>query len=276
MNTARTDTNDRWIDAGHHTVRVRVTGPDRHVPLVLVNGLGANLEIWEPLLEALPNRRLITFDAPGVGGSPTPARPLTMRQLATLVVELLDGLGLTQVDMLGVSLGGAIVQEVARRAPLRLRRLVLAATTFGWGSFPPNPLAAAHLANPYRYYSPRYFRRIAPTMLGGRVRRDADFAARYIATRATTPPTIRGFLWQMLSGAGWSSLPWLHRLTQPTLILAGDDDPLVSPLNGRLMASRIPNSRLQIVHGGGHLFLLDSATAVAPAISDFLDGQPGR
>ena len=71
---------------------------------------------------------------------------------------------------------------------------------------------------------------------------------------------------------GWSSLPWLHRIVQPTLILAGDEDPIVPLANSRLMASRMPTARLRVVHGGGHLFLLDQPETVADDIREFLAG----
>jgi pimeloyl-ACP methyl ester carboxylesterase len=71
--------------------------------------------------------------------------------------------------------------------------------------------------------------------------------------------------------AGWTSLPWLHRVEQPTLVVAGEDDPCVPLRNGRLLASRLPNARLHVVNGGGHLFLLDEPENAAPAIRAFLD-----
>ena len=66
---------------------------------------------------------------------------------------------------------------------------------------------------------------------------------------------------------------WLHRITAPTLVLAGDDDPIVPVANGRLLASRIPDARLHIVRGGGHLFLLEQASEVGAVIAEFV-GEP--
>lgn len=72
-------------------------------------------------------------------------------------------------------------------------------------------------------------------------------------------PSLRGYLWQMAALAGWSSLPYLHRIRQPTLVLTGDDDPIIRVVNGRVLAGRIPGARLHIIQGGGHLFLIDQA-----------------
>jgi pimeloyl-ACP methyl ester carboxylesterase len=72
--------------------------------------------------------------------------------------------------------------------------------------------------------------------------------------------------------SGWTSLPWLHRVRQPTLILAGDDDPVIPLANARLMAWRMPSARLRVVEGGGHLFLLDQPETLVDDIPAFLDG----
>jgi pimeloyl-ACP methyl ester carboxylesterase len=94
--------------------------------------------------------------------------------------------------------------------------------------------------------------------------------------RLDRPPSLIGYGQQLLALIGWSSLPWLHRLVQPTLVLCGDDDPIVPVINARVLAHRIPRAQLVIVPGGGHLMLLDSAPELAPVIQRFLrpHGQP--
>ena len=83
-------------------------------------------------------------------------------------------------------------------------------------------------------------------------------------------PSVRGYLGQMYAIAGWTSLPWLHRLRQPTLVLAGDDDPIVPLLNGRILVRRIPDARLHVVDGGGHLLLLERPAEMAALVTGFL------
>jgi poly(3-hydroxyoctanoate) depolymerase len=90
------------------------------------------------------------------------------------------------------------------------------------------------------------------------------------ADRLRRPPDPLGYAFQLYAVAGWSSLPWLHRLTQPTLVIAGEQDPSVPLGNARRLAARIPDARLHVVKGGGHLFLLDEPESVAPTILDFL------
>jgi poly(3-hydroxyoctanoate) depolymerase len=260
----------RLIDVDGHRLRVTVSGSGP--PLLLLNGFGVSIELWNPLREALPGRRTIAFDPPGVGASSMPRRPVTLRSLAHLATRLLDELGHTAVDVLGVSMGGAVAQELVHRAPERVRRAVLCATSCGLGSLPGNPLALALLVNPMRNYSRRYARWAAPHMLGGRLRSSADATRTYVTLRNSRPPELRGFVLQLLGMTGWSSLPWLHTLRVPVLVLAGDDDPIVPLANARLLASRIPNARLHVIRGGGHLFLVESLDAVAPVIERFLGG----
>jgi len=79
----------------------------------------------------------------------------------------------------------------------------------------------------------------------------------------------RGYLLQLLAGAGWTSLPALPFLRQPTLILAGSDDPIIPLANARIMARLLPDATLH-VYDDGHLGLLTQAHQLAPLITDFL------
>jgi pimeloyl-ACP methyl ester carboxylesterase len=83
-------------------------------------------------------------------------------------------------------------------------------------------------------------------------------------------PSMRGYAAQLYSIAGWTSVQWLRCLRQRTLVLAGDDDPIVPVVNGRILAHLIPDARLHVVRGGGHLFVLEDPAAVAARVSEFL------
>src|SRR5919204_5522565 len=106
-------------------------GKGRPPPLFLFNGIGANIELVEPFLKALDGPEAIVFDVPGVGGSPSPWLPYRPSTLARRSAQLLDQLGHEQVDVLGVSWGGALAQQFAFQHASRCRRLVLAATSPG-------------------------------------------------------------------------------------------------------------------------------------------------
>lgn len=259
------------IHVGQQRLRVSLVSEGAGRPLLLINGIGATGDLFDDFRVHLTDRESIAFDAPGVGGSPAPIYPRRVRWFARMVAGMLDELGHDQVDVLGISWGGALAQEFARRHPQMVRRLVLVATTPGVISVPGSPRALAVLMTPARYYSPDYLRSVAPTLYGGTIRDHPEMLARHGQARATRPPTPVGYLWQMSALRRWSSLPHLGRMTMPTLVLAGDDDPIIPLVNARMIARRMPNATLHVVEGGGHLFLFTRAEEMATRITDFLD-----
>ncbi len=246
--------------------------PDGPRPLLLINGIGATGELFEPFVdtvEILGSREIITFDAPGVGFSSTPLYPPTIRQLARLLADMIDALDHGEVDVLGLSWGGALAQELAYRHPDKVGRLVLTATMHGWTSTPGRPAAMSILLSPTRYYSPRYLYQIAPTLYGGAIRNNRKLIREHARIRASRPPTTLGYTWQLMALRRWTSWPWLRDLTQPTLIMAGNDDPIIPASNAEAMAREIPLSELEIVDGG-HLFLYTQPMETAQRIHEFL------
>ena len=239
-------------------------------PLLLCNGIGGAIELWEPFRRALAGYPTVAFDAPGVAESSVPAYPPTMTGLARTVTGLLDRLGIGDVDVLGVSWGGALAQELAYRHPARVRRLVLCATGAGGMMIPGHPRVLAIMATPLRYWSPSYLTRVAPVLYGPDIVDDPETLSRQRHIRFTRSPSGRGYLYQVLALRRFASALWLHRLRQPTLVLHGDADPIVPVANGRLLAARIPHARLVTVPGGGHLFLLTRPAAMAALVTEFL------
>jgi poly(3-hydroxyalkanoate) depolymerase len=270
-------------DVAWESAFVRADGLRLHVgrrgagpPLLLITGIGAHVDMWSPFARLVAGRELIAFDAPGTGLSQRPRRPLRMGGLAEVVRALLDELELERVDVLGYSWGGGLAQELARRAPDRVRRLVLCATGPGLGGIPPRPLAALMLATPARYYHPRLLALTLPHIAGGRTAREPTVLAAHAGERLQRPPDPLGYAFQLYSAAGWSSLRWLHQLPHHTLVVAGEQDPSVPLRNARVLAARVPNARLHVVKGGGHLLLLDEPENVAGAICAFLDADRRR
>jgi pimeloyl-ACP methyl ester carboxylesterase len=124
------------------------------------------------------------------------------------------------------------------------------------------------MASPRRYKDPEYMSRIAGDIYGGALRRSPELAREHL--RHVRWSSDYGYYLQLLAGVGWSSLPWLRLLAQPTLVMYGADDPLVPAANARILAGLIPDSRLVSVDDG-HLFLVTSAAESARLIADFLD-----
>jgi poly(3-hydroxyalkanoate) depolymerase len=255
-------------DVGGQTLRVGVRqGQQARPPLLLFNGIGANIELVEPFLDVLDGPEAIVFDVPGVGGSPAPVLPYRPSTLARLSARLLDQLGHEQVDVLGVSWGGALAQQFAFQQRTRCRRLVLAATSPGHLMVPGKLTVLLKMATPRRYKDPDYMRRVAGDIYGGALRGSADLVHQHL--RHVRWSSDYGYYLQLIAGFGWSSLPWLRFLPQPTLVMAGTDDPIVPVANGRILASLIPDARLATINDG-HLFLVTSATESAALISKFL------
>lgn len=259
-------------------IRLRVAiqrGAGGGTPLLIFNGIGANFELVFPFMAAMGGIEILIFDVPGIGCSEMSWRPRRFSGLARLSAKLLDQLGYPEVDIAGVSWGGALAQQFARQFPKRCRRLVLAATSPGVVMVPGRPRALRKMVTPQRYLSPTYLQHNAGAIYGGEAERDpgiiVEHAARIIA------PRVMGYLYQLGAGFGWTSIHWLHRLRQPTLILAGAEDPLVPVANARILALLVPNNRLFVVPGGGHLFMLHSIDRVVPVIRDFLQSpEPVR
>jgi pimeloyl-ACP methyl ester carboxylesterase len=253
-------------------LRLRVREAGEGPPLLLINGIGANTAMLRPLEQALPDRRVISFDAPGAGHSQVPHRALSMRALAGVVETLLDRLGHDRVDVLGYSFGGAVAQQLARQAPQRVRRLVLVATTPGWGGVPGKGSAMVHMLTPMRYWSKTYYEATVAIVAGGQAH-DRDFVRRHGGARRAKPPSMLGYLGQMMTLTSWSSVPWLADVPHPTLVVFGDDDPLTPVANGVLLAARLPKARLHVLPGEGHLLLLDERSAAPGLVRDFLTAE---
>ncbi|WP_210338528.1 poly(3-hydroxyalkanoate) depolymerase [Bradyrhizobium commune] len=254
------------IDGQSLRVAIR-HGRERQPPLLLFNGIGANWELAKPLLEALTRTTAIIFDVPGVGASPRPLFPYRPSTLARLAASLLAELGYAEVDVAGVSWGGGIAQQFAHQYPTLCRRLVLAATAPGFTMVPASPAVLWKMATPRRYTDKDYMNRIAADIYGGAFRQDPSLIGRHAA--GMHGARNLGYLYQLLAMAGWTSLPWLWSLPQPTLVLMGNDDPLVPPINGHILASLIPNAELRMIDDG-HLFMVTRPAETAALIEDFL------
>jgi len=255
-----------------HLLRVSVRGEGR--PLLLVMGLGGNIEMWRPLEDALVEHgvQTIAYDASGTGDSPPRLVPMRMPGLARQAAHLLDVLGIPEADVLGVSFGGGVAQQLALDNPHRVRRLVLASTSVGLGGVPGNPVSLAVLATPLRYYSPAFFRRTARLLYGPlTAESDAELIRTQANIRRARPPTVWGYASQLTAAWGWTSLPWLHRIHKPVLVLSGAADPIVPPVNARILAHRLPHTEVEVVPDAGHLLLMERAPALAARVAAFLE-----
>jgi poly(3-hydroxyalkanoate) depolymerase len=239
------------------------------VPLVLCNGIGASLEVLDPLVENLdPHTTVMRFDVPGVGASPDSPLPYGFPYLATVLGRLLRKLGLDgQVDVLGLSWGGALAQQFAFQNPRRCRRLILVSTGTGMFMVPGRPAVLAKMLTPRRFLDHEYAASIAPELYGGTVRTDPSLVKRLFDRQLMAGSRI-GYLHQLLAGSVWTSIFALPLIRQDTLVIAGADDPIVPVANARILHRLLPHSRLHL-HSGGHVDLIANAAELAPVIEMF-------
>jgi poly(3-hydroxyalkanoate) depolymerase len=251
-------------------IRYEIRPGDRDkTPLLLCCGIGASFEVLQPVVDALdPDREVIRFDVPGVGGSPVGPVPYTFPVLAWMVNRMLNQLGYREVDVLGLSWGGALAQQLAAQHRRRVRRLVLVSTGTGMLMVPGNPTALVKMLTPRRFRDPEYAAGVAAYLYGGSARRHAGEIQR-VFMKQLYAGSRRGYLYQLAAGAGWTSLPFLGLIRQPTLVMGGDDDPIVPAVNARIMARLIPHGELHIYHGG-HVELVIEAPTLVPVITEFL------
>jgi poly(3-hydroxyoctanoate) depolymerase len=225
------------------TVSVRSGSRPSARPVLMLTGLGADAAMWGSFRDRLAERvgTTVALDMPGIGASRPPLVPLPLPLLASITERVLTALGFDDVDVLGLSWGGLLAQQLAVTAPRRVRRLVLANTNFGVGSLPGH-WNAINTVKPF--------------------------------TQQPAPP-LRGCLAQLASLTGWSSLPWLPLIRQPTLVLGGDDDPVAPVSNARVIAMLLPRARLIVVPAGRHLMLLERSNEIASIVAGFLTSNTG-
>lgn len=261
-----------WVRVFGHDVRIsvrRACQPGDRPPLVLCNGIGASLEVLQPFVDELDQSiDVIRFDVPGVGSSPDPVVPYRFSHVAAVVGRIVTELGYDRFDVLGISWGGGLAQQIAFQFPRRCRRVVLVATATGSVMVPAHWAVLRKMLTPRRYREPDYARSIAAELYGGRMRKDPGRGAHLLQDHLRAG-SRKGYTYQLLAGAGWTSLPALPLIRQPVLLLAGSDDPLIPVVNAHIMARLLPHATLH-VYDDGHLGLMTLADDLGPRVSRFL------
>lgn len=243
-------------------------------PLLLVQGLGYARWGWEPVVDALGGRfTVVGFDNRGVGASDAPPGPYTVRELAEDAVAVLDDAGIERAHVVGTSLGGMVAQEVALEWPERVDRLVLACTMPGVSGHPmPEQTVRLLLKVPTMPIDER-LRRLVENALADPA--NPGLVERIIAHRLASPQDPGAWQAQAAAGMTFDALSRLERIAAPTLVLQGTADVVVDPRNAELLASRIPDARVELFPGTGHLFFWEQPERFVQVVSDFLakDGQ---
>jgi 3-oxoadipate enol-lactonase len=244
-------------------------GPDQAPVLVLSSSLGTTRDMWEPQMPLLVSRwRVVRVDHPGHGASPIWDGSVTVADIGQATLDLLDELGYQRFSFCGLSLGGAIGQWVAAHAPGRVRRLILCST-------------ASH-------FDPAiYLQRAATVRREGLVEvaagtmgrwftadfrtREPGVVARYRAMVESVPP--EGYAACAEAVAGFDSRSYLGRISAPTLVLLGAEDPVVPLDQAEALRDAIPDTTLEVVERASHLLNVERPEETGRAIVRHFQGD---
>ncbi|WP_199487723.1 3-oxoadipate enol-lactonase [Actinomadura spongiicola] len=244
--------------------RHRLDGPADAPVVVLGPSLGTTMDLWAPQLPALTRSwRVLRYDLPGHGLEPPPDGPFTVEDLADGIAGLLDDLGVDRVAYAGVSLGGAIGAALALRAPDRVAGLVLCCTSPRFGD--PGPWRDRAALVRREGVGP-----VADTAAGRWFTPSFTGADPYVAMLRATDP--EGYAACCDALARFDVTARLGEITAPTLVIAGELD-MPTPADGHAdrLAAGIPDARLTVVEGAGHLANAERPGPVTDAIIAHLD-----
>ena len=244
----------------------RQDGPDGAPPLVLGSSLGLTTWLWGPQLPELAARfRVVRYDHPGHGDSPPPDGPVSLDDLGAGVVALLDRLGIGRCHYAGVSIGGMVGLWLAANHPERIDRLAVCCSS---PHMPPPELwtgrAAAVRAGGMtaisqtvtgRWFTPAFRARHPETV------------AETVAVLEQAAPEAYAACCELL--AAMDLRPALGRITAPTLVIAGAEDPAAPPgQHARVIAEHVPDARLEVLPDAAHLVNLEQPAAVTKLLLD--------
>jgi 3-oxoadipate enol-lactonase len=245
----------------------------RGSPLVLIQGVGVGRWGWEPVADRLARRfRVITIDNRGIGASDAPPGHYSTRMMADDVLAVLDDAGVQRASVVGTSLGGMIAQELALAHPERVDRLVLVATIPGGPRSHPMPLPTTYLvAWAPLMTSQAKLQQFVHTTLGPETLRRRPKVARRLAARKLAHPQSQ-HAWRAQTEAGmlFNPLGRQRRITQPTLVIQGTADQVVNPDNAGVLAGLLPNARVELFDGAGHLLYWEQPKRFVHVVTDFL------
>jgi len=249
-----------------------VGGREGGAPVLLIRGLGRSASYWLDFRRLLErDRRVVVFDNRGVGRSDTPAGWWSTADMADDAALVLRAAGIERADVFGISLGGMIAQHLALRHPHRVGRLVLACTTPGGEATVPMPRRAALALAQTARMSPRDAQAtnarwvLSPEFLS----RHPEIVDVWATIAEREPNRARGLLGQVVAGARHDAWRLLSHLGHETLVLTGDADRLIPPVNSERIAARIPDARLDHVLGAGHDFPTERPDETAERVLGF-------
>ncbi|CAM2069827.1 Alpha/beta fold hydrolase [Sulfidibacter corallicola] len=243
-------------------------------PLLLIGGLGNRLEVWHDIRPHLAKRfRVVVFDHRGLGRSPDREGPVTVATMAEDAAEVMARQGFERYHVAGISLGSFAAQALALAHPDRVRNLVLISSSMGGPTHVPPDAEVLQFfqtsATMPREEAVRKglalalhpsFAEAAPERLAALVSRESSY---------TPPPAV--IQRQVMAGLMFNHIDRVAQIAQPTLVIHGDGDRVVPPINGEKLAKALPKGRWLVLERGGHLCIIDQAEPLANAMITFLE-----
>jgi pimeloyl-ACP methyl ester carboxylesterase len=246
-------------------------------PLVWVSGTGIGGGVWDrwqtPHFEK--RYRCITFDLRGTGSSDSPDEPYTLETFANDAIALVEHLDLGPAHFAGVSLGSAIIQEIALRRPELVRSAVLIST---WSSTRREPhirrwfearLAMLRHA-PIEVFRASAFWMSSPTIIDLEPQLQAEVEEFFARNSAAQP--LHAYVGHFEADLGHDTMDRLHEIAAPTLVVYGDEDLITLPRYNEEVAARIPGSQAHVIPSAGHLAWVERGAEMNVVIERFLDG----
>lgn len=248
-------------------------------PLVLIPGFRTGLWLWFKQVDSFAQKyRTIVFDPRGIGESDSPTGPMKARTIADDLAGLLSALDIEQAHILGASFGGFVAQEFAIAYPQMTRSLILCCTSFGGPRhlLPSvntlQAMAAIEGLNTEERTRKNFRFAFAPAFINER----PDELEHVVRLRLSNPVLDQTHFAQLQAAATFDAEARISEIKAPTLVITGDEDTLVPPINSHNLAKQIAGARLIVIEGGSHMFFIEQAEKFNSAVIDFIEGVSSR
>lgn len=243
-------------------------------PLVLISGAGSALGDWKAQIKEFQRLfRTIAFDNRGVGSSDKPPGPYSVKMMADDAIGLMNHLGIEKANIMGVSMGGMIAQEIAINYPERVDKVIL-----GWTFAGRDKVSG---------FCDEFDKAVEEYLASARGRADQRQFANYLVgsifnkqiNRLFLPPLMRtmfmfylprGVVHQFEALFSFNAVDRLWLIKAPTLVVTGTMDRVIKPVSSEVIANLVPNSRLFKLPGGGHMIHQEMASVFNREVLSFL------
>ncbi|HEX2640380.1 MAG TPA: alpha/beta hydrolase, partial [Pyrinomonadaceae bacterium] len=246
-------------------------------PLVLVPGFASGAWSWNWQADELSSDfQVITFDPRGVSRSTLHGgKAVSIQSIADDAAELMDWLEIDAAHVLGISFGGFVAQEFALKYPMRLKKLVLASTSFGGPNHvaPSMEVLAAFASTEGLNTSERIRQYLTMAFSSGFLESDRDTVDQFCTLREDNPVPRDVYMQQLQSAMMFNAEDRIAAIAAETLVITGDNDTVVPVQNSSNLAAKIPNARLAIIENSGHMAFVERAAEFNRMVRDFLKGS---